>query len=171
MTPDTYLQDMKGCGHMMTLPRDYETAAEVETVLLELTEEVCRRLRRMKKRGRTVNMSCGYKGFVGGFSRQHTIAEATNLTKDIYEAARKLFHEHWDGVSPVRSVGVSVDNLTDDAVQQLDLFRDWDRERRLASTIDNIKDRFGTTALVRATSLTQAGQAFQRAGKIGGHYR
>lgn len=171
VTPDTYRRDMKGCGHMMTLPRDYETAEEVETVLLELTEDVCRRLRRMKKRGRTINLSCGYSGFVGGFSRQHSIHDSTNLTKDVYEAACKLFHQHWDRTSPVRSIGIGVDNLTDDGMQQLDLFRDWDRERRLASTIDNIKDRFGNTALVRAASLTQAGQAFERAGKIGGHYR
>ncbi|PWK06606.1 DNA polymerase IV [Tumebacillus permanentifrigoris] len=170
VTPNTFAKDMKGCGHMMTLPRDYESAQEVEVVILELAEEVGRRLRRMQKRGRTINIMCGYKGFMGGFSRQFTMSEATNLTRDLYEAARKLFHQHWNG-SPVRSIGVSIDNLVDDTVQQLDLFRDWERERRLAYTLDNLQDRFGKTAVLRATSLTAAGQALQRAGKIGGHYK
>jgi DNA polymerase-4 len=98
------------------------------------------------------------------------MSEATHLTRDLYEAARKLFHQHWNG-SPVRSIGVAVDNLVDDTVQQLDLFRDWERERRLAYTLDNLQDRFGKTAVLRATSLTAAGQAMHRAGKIGGHYK
>jgi len=170
VTPSTFHQDMKGCGHMMTLPRDYETAEEVEVVMLELVEEVCRRLRRMRKQGRTVSITCGYKGLTGGFSRQLTIPQATHLSRDVYEAAKQLFHTHWNGTA-VRSIGIGVENLSDDAEQQLDLFRDWDRERRLAYAIDNIKERFGNTALVRAVSLTASGQAFERSGKIGGHTR
>ncbi|MGO4275098.1 hypothetical protein AB4Z22_35580, partial [Paenibacillus sp. TAF58] len=34
-----------------------------------------------------------------------------------------------------------------------------------------IKDRFGNAAIVRASSLTTAGQAQNRALKIGGHYK
>ncbi|WP_227874203.1 DNA polymerase IV [Tumebacillus algifaecis] len=170
VTPNTFRQDMKSVGHMMTLPRDYETAAEVEVVLLELCEDVCRRLRRMGRNGRTVHMHCGYHGLVGGFSRQVSLPYSTNITREVYAAACQIFHEKWSGTA-VRSVGISVENLGDDGEQQLDLFHDRERERRLAYTIDSIKDRFGNTALVRAASLTQAGQAFERSGKIGGHYR
>jgi DNA polymerase IV len=170
VTPNTFRQDMKGCGHMMTLPRDYETAEEVEVVLLELAEEVCRRARRMKKSGRTIHVRCGYKGFLGGFSRQLSIPTATNITEEVYDTARRIFHAQWNGTA-VRSIGIGIENLTDDQEQQLDLFHDRERERRLAYTIDSIKERFGNTALVRAASLTKSGQAFQRAQKIGGHYR
>lgn len=166
--PNTFRQDMKGCGHMMTLPRDYESAEETEVVLLELTEEVCRRLRRMGKSGRTINVSCGYNGFIGGFSRQFSMPYSSNITREVYEAAKQLFHKHWDG-TPVRSIGIGIENLIDDSEQQLDLFHDRERERKLAYTIDSIRDRFGNTALMRAASLTKAGQAQTRAGKIGGH--
>lgn len=37
-------EDMKGVGHHITLHRDYSDQREIEIVLLELTEEVCRRL-------------------------------------------------------------------------------------------------------------------------------
>jgi DNA polymerase-4 len=170
VTPNTFSKDMKGCGHMMTLPRDYEHAEEIEVVLLELTEEVCRRLRHMRKHGRTINVICGYKGFMGGFSRQVSIEDPSNITNEVYEAVKRLFHYHWNG-TPVRSLGVSVDNLSDDTIVQLNLFEDRERKRKLAYTIDHLKDRFGNTALMRASSLTKAGQALERAGKIGGHYK
>lgn len=170
VTPATFRQDMKGCGHMMTLPRDYERAEEIEVMILELTEEVCRRLRRMKKQGRTLNVMCGYQGLVGGFSRQFSLQYPSNIASDIYAAAKALFHKHWNG-TPVRSIGIGMENLTSDAEVQLDLFHDKERERRLAYSIDRIRERFGSTALMRASSLTPAGQARERAKKIGGHTR
>lgn len=170
VTPATFRNDMKGCGHMMTLPRDYEKSEEIEVVLLELTEEVCRRLRRMRKQGRTIKVTCGYQGFIGGFSRQVSILYPSNITSDIYESAKALFHKHWNGMA-VRSIGIGVENLSNDDEVQLDLFHDKEKERRLSYSIDHIRDRFGSTALIRASSLTQAGQAMERAKKIGGHYK
>jgi DNA polymerase IV len=35
----------------------------------------------------------------------------------------------------------------------------------------NIKDRYGDDAIMRASSLTEAGQARERAKMIGGHYK
>ncbi len=42
VTPGTFNTPPKSVGHMMTLPRDYVETWEVNTILLELTEEVCR---------------------------------------------------------------------------------------------------------------------------------
>lgn len=72
---------------------------------------------------------------------------------------------------PVRSVGVSLTQLRPDDEYQLDLFRDRERERRLDGAVDFIKERYGAAAVVRASSLTFAGQAYERAHKIGGHYK
>src|SRR5690606_32964900 len=38
----TFKEPPKSIGHMMTLPRDYVEKWEVDTIVLELTEEVCR---------------------------------------------------------------------------------------------------------------------------------
>ena len=48
----------KGVGHSITLPRDYRSKKEIEVVLLEITEEVCRRARSLSKVGRVVNVYC-----------------------------------------------------------------------------------------------------------------
>jgi DNA polymerase-4 len=37
--------------------------------------------------------------------------------------------------------------------------------------MDEINQRFGPTAILRAASLTRAGQALERSQKIGGHHR
>lgn len=37
--------------------------------------------------------------------------------------------------------------------------------------MDDIKDRFGDIAILRASSITAAGQAIDRASKIGGQYK
>ncbi|MCY9503097.1 DNA polymerase IV, partial [Paenibacillus larvae] len=41
----------------------------------------------------------------------------------------------------------------------------------LEKALDGIKDRFGNASIMRAVSLTAAGQAKDRSMKIGGHYK
>jgi DNA polymerase-4 len=162
----------KAIGHHMTLPRDYRTAEEIEVVLLELCEEVCRRVRRQHLAGATIHVGCRGADFQfpTGFSRQRTLAEAQNETMPIFQAAQELFHQHWDG-NPIRSLGISLGGLYPDSPIQLNLFADRSKQRALGAVMDQLKERFGSTAILRAASLTSAGQALERAKKIGGHYR
>ena len=53
---------------------------------------------------------------------------------------------------------------------QLSLFeeRKW-QKRKLGETIDQIRKKYGTTAILRAVSYTDAGTAIHRAGLLGGH--
>lgn len=127
-------------------------------------------MRRLKKRGRTVNVSVRGADFDAptGFHRSYTIVEATNVTMEIYEAVLKLFREHWDG-KPVRSVGMAVTNLEEDEIYQMSLFEDRIKQRNLGYCMDSIREKYGSTSLIRAASLTHAGQVHQRVTKIGGH--
>jgi DNA polymerase-4 len=62
----------KGTSHSITLPRDYRSKKEIEVVLLEIVEEVCRRARSWGKVGRVVHVYCRGADFdfPTGFSRQ-----------------------------------------------------------------------------------------------------
>lgn len=164
------LNGRKGVGHSMTLPRDYREQREIEVVLLELTEEVCRRLRRLKLRGRTISVSVRGADFdyPTGFHRSHTLPEATNVTMEVYRAVLHLFRQYWDQ-EPVRSVGMGITNLEEDQEYQLNLFRDRIKERNLGYCMDAIREKYGSTSLLRAVSLMPFGQTFERATKIGGH--
>ncbi|ABZ85073.1 DNA polymerase iv [Heliomicrobium modesticaldum Ice1] len=167
--PDS-LEQTKSVGHSVTLPRDYHHSDDIELVLLELTDEVCRRARKLGKAGRTVSVGLRAYDLTRGFYRQTTLPSPSNLSGPVFEKAQLLFRRHWDG-RPVRTVTVDLSGLEEDGTLQQELFRDMDRQDRVSRTMDRIRDAMGTTAIVRASSLLPAGQARDRAVKIGGHYR
>lgn len=162
----------KAIGHHMTLPRDYSELEEIKVVLLELCTEVARRCRNKGYMGKTV--SCGVRGadFTAptGFHRQITLPTPTNFDMDIFKAAYELFLKYWDR-QPVRSLGVSLTNLQTADCYQIDLFDSYLVKEQLNKALDTIWDKYGRTAIYRASSLTKAGQASERAQKIGGHYK
>ncbi len=163
----------KAIGHGMTLPRDYADYHEISIVLRELCEEVCRRARKSGVMGSTVSVSVGGANYMirTGFHRQTTLYEPTNITKEVYIAADSLFSMFWDGL-PIRRLAVNLSNLCSDQEIQLSLF-DQDKEKKieLGYVMDSLRDRFGSTAIIYASSFTKAGQALDRAKKIGGHYK
>jgi DNA polymerase-4 len=132
---------------------------------------VCRRTRRHRLLGQTVSVGCRGADFhfPTGFHRQMKMPEATNQTMDLFAYAWKLFLRFWDE-QPIRSIGVSLSGLKPDDTVQLNLFKDREKQMKLGYVMDEIKQRFGPTAILRAVSLTSAGQAHDRAQKIGGHY-
>jgi len=168
--PGTHEGAQQAIGHGMTLPRDYEEARDIDTVLLELCEEVCRRCRFRGVMGRTLSVGCTGAGFEFGFSRQTTLAQPTQVTNHVYRAAKELFHRHWDG-RPIRQLSVALGGLVPDDTYQLELGDEREQYRALERTTDAIKARFGVSSLVRAVSAGLAGQAYGRAAKIGGHYK
>ena len=160
----------KGVGNNMTLPRDYSLKEDIEIVLLELSEEVCRRARLINKRGKTVHL--GVRGadfdYPTGFSRQITIPAATNDAMEIYYKALQLFEKHWDR-KPVRSIGISLNQLEDVKEVQLSFFSNPAKRIELGKVMDEIREQYGKTAIFRASSLLPGGQLFDRSTKIGGH--
>ncbi len=123
--------------------------------------------------GHTVTLGLSGASFTirQGFHRQLTMPQATNITMELFRYACELLHTFWAGY-PVRRLNVSLSNLTSDREIQLSLF-EQNRERliRLGYAMDDIKNRYGTASLLRASSLLPSGQAVERAKKIGGHYK
>lgn len=169
VSPGTFDAAPKSIGHMMTLPTDFDGMA-AETVLRELSEEVSRDCRRKGLIGQIVSVGCTCSPFEApsGFSRQLRMPEPTAGSREITETARALFRKHWNGM-PVRRIGVTLSGLTSDEGYQLALFEDRPKMRALDQAMDEIKDRFGSAAILRASSLTSAGQALYRSQRIGGH--
>lgn len=172
VVPQTLSSPQKSVGHMMTLPKDYLDDSELETVLLELTEEVCRDSRRKGCMGSviTVNCMCSPYEASTGFSRQMKLPDPTNNTNKVYKAVKKIFYTFWDHM-PVRRLGVTLSDLVEAGTYQLSFFEDQEQTRALEKATDSIKERFGSASIVRASSLTHAGQALERSLKIGGHYK
>lgn len=161
--------EQKGFGHGITLLRDY-SKNEVATCILELCEEVCRRARTANKVGKTIHLGIGYTRLTGGgFNRSKSIDYPTNITKNMYEICMQLFHNFYDGHSYIRRVYVTLDKLSEGGEIQLNLFKDENKENDINMVMDSIRDKYGSTAILRASSYTKSGITLARSKKIGGH--
>lgn len=161
--------EQKGFGHGISLLRDY-SGDEVSVCILDLCEEVCRRARTADKAGKTVHLGISYsKETGGGFSRSRSVTLPTNITMDVYAVCMQLFNEFYDETSDIRHVYVTLDNLFDNGETQLDLFDDKPKKKDIGYVMDSIRDKYGSTAILRATSYTDAGVTIGRSSKIGGH--
>lgn len=158
-----------GKGQM--LMRDYRSRKEILAVILEMCEDVARRAREAHQVGRTISLGVSYSkdAFGGGFHRAHTIDEPTNDTMTIYRVCQQLLDEYY-AERPVRQISISISKLESERSMQLTLFdnQKW-RKRKLGATMDYLRSKYGTTALLRAVSYTEAGTATARAGLLGGH--
>jgi DNA polymerase-4 len=171
VTLDTH-DTQKSIGHQMTLPRDYRTLEEILVVILELAELVCQHCRAKGYMGWVVSVGCmgADYGSPSGFFRQMKMPDPTNLAEDVYEIAKILINKHWDRL-PVRKVGVTLSDLTSDQEYQYVLFGDREKRMALAHTLDRIKEKYGDAVIMKAVSVSEAGQAKDRSNKIGGHYK
>lgn len=150
----------------------YGRREDIEVVLLELCVEVGRRARRLGYLGRVVSLGVGESDGLRAnvFNRQLTLDRPTSLTHELVDAVQKLFDQNWKGM-PVSNVAISLNQLSTDKVQQLDLFEDRAKQFELELATDGIKDRYGDDAIMRASSLLRSGVARERAGQIGGHFK
>jgi len=157
-------------GKGQVLLRDYDDKKDIQHVLLEMCEEVARRARQDRKAGRTVSLGVGYsKTDGGGFYRSKTMARPTNVTMEIYRACLDLFDTFYRGQT-VRKLSVTLSNVTDDTNVQLEWFDDgYEKRRRLGYAMDRIREKYGSTSLLRAVSYTKGGTARERSKLLGGH--
>ncbi|TCP31775.1 DNA polymerase V [Scopulibacillus darangshiensis] len=153
------------------LLRDYNDTKEIKHVLLEMCEEVARRARQAGKAGRTVSLGVGYSKTegAGGFHRSKTIDAPTNVTMDIYHVCLELFAKFYRHQT-VRKLSVTLSNTCDDNQYQLNLFDSgYEKRRKLGYAMDQIREKYGSTALLRAVSYTKGGTAIERSKLLGGH--
>ncbi len=160
--------DVKSIGHSVTLPKDYYRWQEIQIVLREITEEVCSRARRKGKVARTVSLYVRGIDLVTSVQHSKSLAVFSNLAVDVYPTIVWLFETYW-GDKPVRSITVSLSNVTEESSLQLEVFADRLAERSLAYTVDNIRNRYGKTAVFKASSLEEGGIHQVRSQLIGGH--
>ncbi|MEK4083788.1 Y-family DNA polymerase [Psychrobacillus sp. FSL K6-1415] len=158
-------------GKSQILMRDYNKIEDVKAVILEMCEDVAKRARDTFQAARTISLGIGYSknAFRGGFQRSRTIHDATNDTMKIYGVCLDLLKENYNR-NLVRHISISITKLEDEQSMQLSLFEkdNW-KKRKLATAMDNIRNRYGSAALLRAVSYTPAGTAVKRSKMVGGH--
>lgn len=131
-----------------TFSRDTVDREELKRWLLHQAERVGARLRRHRYKGRTVTLKIKFQDF-SSITRSKTLPEPTSSTRTIFETAAALLDAQ-ALPKKVRLIGVGVSNFHT-APTQLPLFQDKDkaRDEHLDLTLDAIREKFGSNALVR----------------------
>lgn len=144
----------KGYGNSTTTPFDVTSASAARIVLLALAETLGMRIRKDGVKIQVV--SIGIKNWDFTYvSHQMVLKNPTDITKEIYQAACKLFDERWD-FTPIRHLGIHTGRVKDKEIsRQLSLFEEEDFEKleKWDQTIDGIRGRFGMDAVMRAAFL------------------
>jgi DNA polymerase-4 len=140
-------------GSQRALGRSPRSPDALDAVVVGLVDRVTRRMRAAGRVGRTIVLRLRFDDFSRA-TRSHTLSRATAQTQTVLAAARALMTTVMPLIERqgLTLVGVAVGNLDDDGAIQLTLPLDGDRSA-LDDALDDVRDRFGSTAVTRAVLL------------------
>ena len=143
--------DAKSIGSGATFSHNLIGEDAIREGLLPLCEEVAAHLRYQNRVSATLSLSIRDE-FLRTISRQIPLEEPSDLAKVFLEHALKIYRLEWPPQKPIRMLTVTAINLCDKQAEQLTLF-DEDRHkkhqkrRELEKTVDEIREKYGKSAL------------------------
>jgi DNA polymerase-4 len=180
-------QEIKSMGHVYTLPMEFRKPEFFLPVLYKLCEMVGRRLRRKKLMGNIIHfyfhpvgslsrLNVGTADAFGrptsngvndknyeGFGKSVKLGYFLQDGREIFLVAEEIYADLLKGQKiaslEFKLIGVTVAGLRP-YVNQLSLFGQEERGRRLVSALDRINDKYGEFTILRAQML-RAGKAFR----------
>lgn len=151
--------------------KDYDEN-NVKIIIKEMCEIVTRRLRVNHKKAKIIGLSIGYSKSCGTGFYHNMKVHPTDLESEFFKYAINIFEKYYSGF-PIRKVGITAGNLTNNNSVQLNMFEDIEKieeEERISSAIDNIKEKYGKNSLLKASALLNDSTIIDRNKKIGGHH-
>jgi DNA polymerase IV len=144
----------RSIGSQRAFGRGRRSMADADAAVVALVDRVTRRMRTASRVGRTVVLRLRFADFSRA-TRSHTMPRSTADTDTILAVARMLLAAAWDTIERdgLTLVGVSVGNLDDADAVQLAFPLDGHDHGALDVAVDDVRDRFGTSAITRAVLL------------------
>ena len=150
-------REAKSVSHETTFPTDIEDPDQLRAWLLELTEQVARRLRNSNLVARSVQLKVRYDNF-DTITRSKRLEQSTSSTQAIWQTAIHMFEDKLpDRRLRVRLLGVGA-GLLSSADSSDSLFPPEEspadqKSDRLDSVADSIRSKFGSSALKRGSIM------------------
>ncbi|WP_367567189.1 DNA polymerase IV [Lacrimispora sp.] len=143
----------KGYGNSTTTAFDVVNRDTAHLVLLSLAETLSARLRADGVKIGVISVGIRDCDFIY-YGHQRTLDTPTNITCEIYEAACQIFDESWNK-APIRHLGIHTSHVTTESSRQLNVFdkMDYEKLERLDRAVDDIRKRFGTDSIKRASFI------------------
>ena len=157
----------RSIGAQSAFPRSSRSSREIDALAAGLVDRTTRRLRSSGQLCGTVSLSVRFNDMKKS-SRSHKLAAATSSTETVLAAVRSLL----ETIRPLTAergitlLGVSLENLAGDDALQLELPLEArpgeaadqaGRGSDLDAAIDDLRDRFGSDAITRASLVDQEG--------------
>ena len=132
---ETEDREAKSYSAERTFPKDLSEPKDIDRAFFNVACIVAHRIRRDGFRASTVSIFIKYRDF-SVVQKQTSLDQPSDVTAILLNAARRMFTEIWDGVTPLRQVGLGVSRLTHETAEQMSLFedpkmeyyREWDRQ-------------------------------------------
>ncbi|MGH9684132.1 MAG: DNA polymerase IV [Candidatus Acidiferrales bacterium] len=143
----------KSLSHNRTFGQDTSGRQQLESTLSYLCQKAAKRLRDAGLHARCVTLTLRYADFKT-ITRSQTLAEPSDIDAAFLASIRGLFSRAWDGVAPLRLVGVELSSFSSGS-GQIELLDPDRREKleRLARATDHLRDRFGFSKVQFGGSL------------------
>lgn len=151
---------------------DYK-AEDAFLVLKEMIDLMCLQL--VEKRLVTDNISLyiGYsKDIIKSSGGSVKMTVKTNSHLLILPYFINLFNKTTSKAHLIRRIGIGFNNVVSDEYEQFDLFTNHEsviKEKRIQTTINAIKNRYGKNSIVKAMDLEEAATTIKRNKLVGGH--
>lgn len=145
----------KSISRETTFSSDVNDVEILRTILIGLVEDVARRLRKNKLRGKTIQLKIRYDDF-STFTRSITVSQPTDLTREIEQSAILLLDQKLPKRPlSIRLIGVGVTGFQSGSQQQKSLFDEEDQQKlsRLDQVKDQIASRFGSNSIIRGNRI------------------
>ncbi len=165
-------RNAKSISHETTFSTDIEDVETLRVWILELTDQVARRLRRHKILSRNVQLKIRYSDF-RTLSRSSSLQWPTDSSIQLSNVAESVLvdaiaPQNQPRISPgIRLLGVGVTRLSRpvDKTQQLLFDQEViEKQSRMDRASDQIKDKFGSQAVRRGSSVAK--QIHHRSGPL-----
>ncbi|MDE5540178.1 MAG: Y-family DNA polymerase [Bacilli bacterium] len=161
----------KSYSHSQVLFKDYN-GDNIKIIIREMIEVLTMRLRKNQKVCNVIGFGISYsKNLGGGFYHSVKLSAPTDSEIEILKTCLMILDKFYDNL-PIRKVSIACASLTDKIGMQLNIFETFEKvklEQEANLAIDEIKNKYGKNAILKASSLLNDSTIRERNGKIGGH--
>lgn len=167
-----YKSKSKSFSNSQILPTAYKPE-DAKIVLNEMVQEGCYRLVKNHLITELVHLYLVYGDETKSSSKgTKRLSRASNLPSVIIPTLTALYDSVVDKNKMVRKIGYDFSDLKCETTAQIDLFTDYqneEREKKLVTTVIEIKNKFGKNAILRGIDLDKRATQKERNEQIGGH--
>jgi DNA polymerase-4 len=150
--------EAKSVGHERTFMEDISDLGAAKKELLDLANQVGRRMRREGLSGSTVTLKVKYSDFTQ-ITRAETLQRSTDDGLEIYSSARRLLQKTQVGKRPVRLLGISLSQISlSGSGEQLSFFGQDElsqKRKKLNKAVDSLQEKHGDKSVRPGTLFTK----------------